>query len=142
MTTASELTNRPGTDVSALFPIRRATPPSPNRIPASKREFQCHCFAAAAESKKTQIGSLAISREARPEGTFCSAQCNEPWPMRKKKTPMTILARICAQVGRRRSARHQRSEEHTSELQSRFDLVCRLLLEKKNTDLLDSNIST
>src|SRR5207249_4931600 len=27
--------------------------------------------------------------------------------------------------------RAQRSEEHTSELQSRFDLVCRLLLEKK-----------
>src|SRR6266536_5044981 len=26
----------------------------------------------------------------------------------------------------------QRSEEHTSELQSRVDLVCRLLLEKKN----------
>src|SRR5690349_22542976 len=28
---------------------------------------------------------------------------------------------------------HRRSEEHTSELQSRRDLVCRLLLEKKNT---------
>src|SRR5699024_11546553 len=28
-----------------------------------------------------------------------------------------------------------RSEEHTSELQSRFDLVCRLLLEKKNQNL-------
>src|SRR5699024_9483425 len=28
-----------------------------------------------------------------------------------------------------------RSEEHTSELQSRFDLVCRLLLEKKNFKL-------
>src|SRR5207249_10860928 len=27
-----------------------------------------------------------------------------------------------------------RSEEHTSELQSRFDLVCRLLLEKKRAD--------
>src|SRR2546421_6991010 len=26
---------------------------------------------------------------------------------------------------------HERSEEHTSELQSRSDLVCRLLLEKK-----------
>src|SRR5207249_10134379 len=26
---------------------------------------------------------------------------------------------------------YDRSEEHTSELQSRFDLVCRLLLEKK-----------
>src|SRR6202046_5957483 len=29
------------------------------------------------------------------------------------------------------SALPTRSEEHTSELQSRFDLVCRLLLEKK-----------
>src|SRR3712207_7627759 len=28
---------------------------------------------------------------------------------------------------------HRRSEEHTSELQSRQYLVCRLLLEKKNT---------
>src|SRR5207249_198368 len=32
----------------------------------------------------------------------------------------------------REPARQRRSEEHTSELQSRFDLVCRLLLEKKN----------
>src|SRR5699024_11426113 len=30
-------------------------------------------------------------------------------------------------------AQNVRSEEHTSELQSRFDLVCRLLLEKKKT---------
>src|SRR5260221_8249950 len=29
----------------------------------------------------------------------------------------------------------QRSEEHTSELQSHSDLVCRLLLEKKNSPL-------
>src|SRR5438874_10016405 len=33
------------------------------------------------------------------------------------------------------AAVHERSEEHTSELQSRRDLVCRLLLEKKNTNL-------
>src|SRR5260221_11983593 len=31
------------------------------------------------------------------------------------------------------SAQLDRSEEHTSELQSHSDLVCRLLLEKKNT---------
>src|SRR2546428_9324301 len=30
---------------------------------------------------------------------------------------------------------HVRSEEHTSELQSRSDLVCRLLLEKKKTSI-------
>src|SRR2546422_5280060 len=37
---------------------------------------------------------------------------------------------------RRLDARHPqgRSEEHTSELQSRLHLVCRLLLEKKKTD--------
>src|SRR5438067_9348863 len=33
--------------------------------------------------------------------------------------------------GSSRRAGASRSEEHTSELQSRFDLVCRLLLEKK-----------
>src|SRR5438067_10339383 len=32
-----------------------------------------------------------------------------------------------------------RSEEHTSELQSRFDLVCRLLLEKKKKTLNSTN---
>src|SRR5690242_21421674 len=38
--------------------------------------------------------------------------------------------------GRRRAVgeRHRRSEEHTSELQSHVNLVCRLLLEKKNDD--------
>src|SRR5699024_11682214 len=36
-------------------------------------------------------------------------------------------------AGRRR--RLGRSEEHTSELQSRFDLVCRLLLEKKKIQI-------
>src|SRR5207249_7690632 len=37
-------------------------------------------------------------------------------------TGKTLLAKAIAR---------ERSEEHTSELQSRFDLVCRLLLEKK-----------
>src|SRR3982751_7132140 len=40
-------------------------------------------------------------------------------------------ARPAAPRGRR-AGRAGRSEEHTSELQSRSDIVCRLLLEKKN----------
>src|SRR5207248_4035134 len=36
---------------------------------------------------------------------------------------------------RRRGERAHRSEEHTSELQSPYELVCRLLLEKKKTHL-------
>src|SRR5690349_23751722 len=39
------------------------------------------------------------------------------------------LGRAGGRLSRLRAAR---SEEHTSELQSRRDLVCRLLLEKKN----------
>src|SRR5207249_7081826 len=41
----------------------------------------------------------------------------------------------------RAAGARSRSEEHTSELQSRFDLVCRLLLEKKKmlrTSLISS----
>src|SRR5438067_8823672 len=37
---------------------------------------------------------------------------------------------------------HVRSEEHTSELQSRFDIVCRLLLEKKKGPFLLASCST
>src|SRR5438067_9709160 len=36
-----------------------------------------------------------------------------------------------SRVRGKRMRLRERSEEHTSELQSRFDLVCRLLLEKK-----------
>src|SRR5699024_7443381 len=36
----------------------------------------------------------------------------------------------------------ERSEEHTSELQSRFDLVCRLLLEKKTQECITQRAPT
>src|SRR5207247_4356631 len=55
-------------------------------------------------------------------------------------TPTTSTRRPAYPSGRRyatlcaiRPAKRSRSEEHTSELQSRVDLVCRLLLEKKHT---------
>src|SRR3712207_7351239 len=38
-----------------------------------------------------------------------------------------------------RELTHQRSEEHTSELQSRQYLVCRLLLEKKKSKSIGKN---
>src|SRR5438046_7011740 len=40
----------------------------------------------------------------------------------------------CARENLRRSSRDERSEEHTSELQSLTNLVCRLLLEKKKDE--------
>src|SRR2546421_5505746 len=44
--------------------------------------------------------------------------------------------RLCQRQGI--FAAHTRSEEHTSELQSRSDLVCRLLLEKKKKKTNDA----
>src|SRR6266496_6038704 len=60
-------------------------------------------------------------------------------PPRSTLFPYTTLFRSNGRPrspGKRRRPRHawpqaHRSEEHTSELQSRRDLVCRLLLEKK-----------
>src|SRR5437588_9779556 len=66
-------------------------------------------------------------------------------PPRSTLFPYTTLFRSRFRVANRRlqfaprigvretdaSQRHPRSEEHTSELQSHSDLVCRLLLEKK-----------
>src|SRR5699024_11264403 len=53
-------------------------------------------------------------------GTRCAHSCGAPggWPSPPPSTRAPA-----------------RSEEHTSELQSRFDLVCRLLLEKKKKQL-------
>src|SRR2546425_3960754 len=53
----------------------------------------------------------------------------------RRDPPDRIPERRRGQVRRHRGGRHrlqQRSEEHTSELQSLAYLVCRLLLEKKN----------
>src|SRR5205085_5036800 len=52
-----------------------------------------------------------------------------------------ILAadRACRRPGGRRQAR---SEEHTSELQSQSNLVCRLLLEKKNKNKMNKHYET
>src|SRR5438477_1967351 len=42
------------------------------------------------------------------------------------------ILRRCRRLASRHAAPRGRSEEHTSELQSHVNLVCRLLLEKKN----------
>src|SRR5271170_8169612 len=63
-------------------------------------------------------------------------------PPRSTLFPYTTLFRSCShdalallpQMRPSLRAERARSEEHTSELQSRVDLVCRLLLEKKKTN--------
>src|SRR5689334_23407192 len=59
-----------------------------------------------------------------PSTTLAPASCTCG---RKMNPPPCAGGRIVQPV----NARATRSEEHTSELQSQFHLVCRLLLEKK-----------
>src|SRR5438309_3607496 len=74
----------------------------------------------------------------------CSSTCRSTCIMRDLKSPAPIpdpgliLNDFPLQIFLRGYfAFHvKRSEEHTSELQSQFHLVCRLLLEKKNNTLI------
>src|SRR5438874_7874700 len=66
---------------------------------------------------KDKITAFLTWRSSRPRGstTFQAREDNS-----RREWPRACAPGICP-----------RSEEHTSELQSRRDLVCRLLLEKK-----------
>src|SRR5438874_7266315 len=58
------------------------------------------------------------------------------------RCPFRATRKPAAPAARRRSSGDwpARSEEHTSELQSRRDLVCRLLLEKKKKNYKDTTL--
>src|SRR2546430_4400757 len=58
-----------------------------------------------------------------------------PGCRRRLRTPQSSAPPMCA-------SRAGRSEEHTSELQSQSNLVCRLLLEKKKKKSKQQKIST
>src|SRR5438105_6129318 len=74
---------------------------------------------------------FTVEREScRPPLPMVPCRCRGPnLPVTRRgksvtRSPFTVEARTSVE-------RSERSEEHTSELQSRVDLVCRLLLEKK-----------
>src|SRR5260221_3547019 len=83
--------------------------------------LQCyHLFFFFNDTATTEIYTLSL-HDALP---IC---CRRPAPsccLRCSRSDTSVAAR--------------RSEEHTSELQSHSDLVCRLLLEKKKMDTKDS----
>src|SRR5207237_2985159 len=86
------------------FPTRRSSDLARNR-PARHRKI---------------AGAIARERAV--------ARCRKRHPERKPRDPREVTIK----VSRRDPSTALRSEEHTSELQSHLNLVCRLLLEKKN----------
>src|SRR5699024_12170078 len=94
----------------APFPTRRSSDLDPRLIT---------CAAAG----RTNRPAVVLSRPARSTPTVQTVLLpSAPW---------TRTAPRAAPTGDRQARLRKRSEEHTSELQSRFDLVCRPLLEKQ-----------
>src|SRR5207249_821737 len=95
----------------AIRPTRTAVPP--RGCPTCARRSLCRCR------------GPASSQEPRLEKEQRQQHAEEP-----ERRPQRIEQRPVRGREDQDAAQH-RSEDHTSELQSRFDLVCRLLLEKK-----------
>src|SRR2546428_3915056 len=77
----------------------------------------------------TQRFVLPPDRRSTPPDACRGAKNALPAALAARRAPASSLA-----AHLRPSCSTTRSEEHTSELQSRSDLVCRLLLEKKKTE--------
>src|SRR5439155_23299090 len=101
--------------------------PSENSLPAFQEGFLCFLFA---DTPPTMIYTLSL-HDALPISAMMR--------LRVLAILMPALAMLAllpalgdaAAAGQRALVLEIRSEEHTSELQSRGHLVCRLLLEKK-----------
>src|SRR2546429_5190763 len=113
------------------------TSPRPSRVSTVPPYRKCTC-----ESFRPASGSLPLHAKSRcPHRRRPSPAGSSPRPRARLsfETTPAPAGRTCAARAApfclRRPARFRgrsRSEEHTSELQSRLHLVCRLLLEKKN----------
>src|SRR5438034_4592718 len=91
------------------------------------------CSAGVAESWRTARSCDERDHCESRAGRIFSTFSGESWPTNPMASTASVAGAVC-NVSRSRcvaSSPRLRSEEHTSELQSHSDLVCRLLLEKK-----------
>src|SRR5690625_1834301 len=90
------------------------------------------------------LRKLKIERESSPLASYrglpASAAINRSNSWRRSARTSAARARMSART--KRGSLRTRSEEHTSELQSRGHLVCRLLLEKNKTTAIECEENT
>src|SRR5438874_9139110 len=79
------------------------------------------------DTATTEIYTLSLHDALPIYKMLCSVDLSRNWGM----TMFDLWGWITGLFGPKAAVQVGRSEEHTSELQSRRDLVCRLLLEKK-----------
>src|SRR5699024_11860690 len=105
--------------LASLFP----RPPAPTLFP----------YTTLFRSRRTRRGRIRHGTDKRPEARGSRRM---PGGTTRDQPHRQLTACSIRRPARKADLRQGlrkglRSEEHTSELQSRFDLVCRLLLEKK-----------
>src|SRR5690349_23689051 len=88
----------------------------------------------------TLFRSVPIGNAAMPDRTFIEWDKDDIDELGLMKVDVLALGMLSAL--KKSLALMERSEEHTSELQSRRDLVCRLLLEKKKKNRTETVVST
>src|SRR5438034_5280238 len=69
-----------------------------------------------------------------PGAADAAVDCGRQFPGRAREAARRSANEPPADVNFRKTARDRHAEEHTSELQSHSELVCRLLLEKKTAN--------
>src|SRR5438105_11709948 len=79
----------------------------------------------------SESGPSVCSRSQRPPRAWRQVRSNGCCPAAARRPHSTASFASSPATPPLKPCRAVRSEEHTSELQSRVDLVCRLLLEKK-----------
>src|SRR3989442_9490125 len=103
---------------------------SPGSVPLGRNAFGPGRFTASAVASGSPSSSDLRNKPSTTRSELTTTQVSEPAARTRDRTPPI------------RSVRPQvRSEEHTSELQSRPHLVCRLLLEKKKKKIKEANKS-
>src|SRR5690606_39898045 len=103
--------------ITQLHPLQPCTLPLHDALPICRRRRRGSIL----------VGPIALPRPERPEGRRARRRARGERGIGAGRPPEPETSR-CA---RRLLPGGRRSEEHTSELQSRENLVCRLLLEKK-----------
>src|SRR2546429_6696108 len=99
------------------------------------------CFFFFNDTATTEIYTLSLHDALpiwRATGSQRSSTVCRAWGRTSRPCPTVSSSEARPACGARRS---KRSEEHTSELQSRLHLVCRLLLEKKKSCAHDTALA-
>src|SRR5207248_8371628 len=111
--------------------------PRPSRGPIDSRDrtrTRSARRSARARSEQRRRRPPSSSRRACRSGSRTARPAAPPWSTRRRTVGCDRSLRAVAR------ATSRRSEEHTSELQSPYDLVCRLLLEKKKKKIIKYNV--